>query len=192
MTDYAKLIDKLRKLEAVFTGTNFDGERTAASVAIEKIGEKLKSVEIVAPPIQYKFTIGDMWCRKLFVALRRSGLKPYRYPKQRHTTVMVNVSPEFVDETLWPEFLELGNVLEEYPAEITDKVIADSIFADTFEAETRSQPARLRGNSQEPGNEKSRAMDHFVSAGFDCYFDSDRIAGARSIAQRKPGTSRIF
>ena len=144
MADYEKLIDKLRKLEALFSGTNYEGERTAASVAIDKIREKLKSIEIVDPPIQYKFSMNDMWSRKLFVALlRRYGLTPYRYPKQRHTTVVVRVSPRFVDETLWPEFLELSKVLQEYLTEITDKVIAQSIFADTSEAETRNEPARL-------------------------------------------------
>ena len=144
MTDYEKLIDKLRKLEAVFTGTNYDGERIAASVAIEKIRERLRSVEGTDPPIQYKFTLADMWSRKLFVALlRRYGMTPYRFPKQRHTTVMVRVSPRFVDETLWPEFLELSKTLSEYLTNITDKVISESIFADTSEAETRSEPARL-------------------------------------------------
>ena len=144
MTDYEKLIDKLRKLEAVFTGTNYDGERIAASVAIDKIRERLRSVEGTDPPIQYKFTLADMWSRKLFVALlRRYGMTPYRFPKQRHTTVMVRVSPRFVDETLWPEFLELSKTLSEYLTNITDKVISESIFADTSEAETRSEPARL-------------------------------------------------
>ena len=144
MTDYEKLIDKLRKLEAVFTGTNYDGERIAASVAIEKIRERLRSVEGTDPPIQYKFTLADMWSRKLFVALlRRYGMTPYRFPKQRHTTVMVRVSPRFVDETLWPEFLELSKTLSEYLTNITDKVISESIFTDTSEAETRSEPARL-------------------------------------------------
>ena len=144
MTDYEKLIDKLRKLEAVFTGTNYDGERIAASVAIDKIRERLRSVEGTDPPIQYKFTLADMWSRKLFVALlRRYGMTPYRFPKQRHTTVMVRVSPRFVDETLWPEFLELSKTLSEYLTNITDKVISESIFTDTSEAETRSEPARL-------------------------------------------------
>ncbi|MDA1232494.1 MAG: hypothetical protein O2856_17100 [Planctomycetota bacterium] len=147
MTDYEKLIDKLRKLEAVFSGTNYEGERTAASVAIDKIREKLKSVEIVDPPTEHRFTMGDMWSRKLFVALlRRYGLTPYRYSGQRYTTVMVNVSPKFVSETLWPEFLELSKVLQEYLTEITDKVITESIFADTSDAETRSEPARLESH----------------------------------------------
>jgi len=144
ITDYEKLIDKLRKLEAVFSGTNYEGERTAASVAMEKIRERLRLLENTDPPIQYKFSMNDMWSRKLFVALlRRYGMTPFRYPKQRHTTVMVRVSPRFVDETLWPEFIELSKVLDEYLTEITDRVIAESIFSDTSEAETRNEPARL-------------------------------------------------
>ncbi len=144
MTDYEKLIDKLRKLEALFSRTNYEGERTAASVAIEKVRERLKSIEVTDPPKEYKFTMNDMWSRKLFVALlRRYGMTPYRYARQRYTTVMVRVSPKFVDETLWPEFIELSKVLDEYLTEITDKLIAESIFADTSEAETRSEPARL-------------------------------------------------
>lgn len=144
MTDYEKLIDKLRKLESLFSRTNFEGERTAASVAIDKIRERLKAVEVTDPPKEYKFTMNDMWSRKLFVAiLRRYGLTPYRYSKQRYTTVMVRVSPKFVDETLWPEFLELSKVLDEYLTEITDKLITESIFADTSEAETRNEPARI-------------------------------------------------
>lgn len=144
MTDYEKLIDKLRKLEALFSRTNYEGERTAASVAIDKIRERLRSVEVTDPPREYKFTMNDMWSRKLFVAiLRRYGLSPYRYSKQRYTTVMVKVSATFVDETLWPEFIELSKVLDEYLTEITDKLIAESIFADTSEAETRSETARI-------------------------------------------------
>jgi len=144
MTDYEKLIDKLRKLEALFSRTNYEGERTAASVAIDKIRERLKSIEVTDPPTEIRFTMHDMWSRKLFVALlRRYGLSPYRYSKQRYTTVMVKVSSSFVNETLWPEFIELSKVLDEYLTEITDKLIAESIFSDTSEVETRSENARI-------------------------------------------------
>jgi len=44
---------------------------------------------------------------------------------------------------LWPEFIELSKVLDEYLTEITDKLIADSIFSDTSEVETRSENARI-------------------------------------------------
>ncbi len=44
--------------------------------------------------------MGDMWSRKVFVALlRRYGIRPYRYKRQRYTTVMAKVSKKFVDRT---------------------------------------------------------------------------------------------
>jgi hypothetical protein len=56
-----------------------------------------------------------MWSRKVFVALlRRYDIKPFRYYRQRHTTVMANVPKTFVDETLWPEFQELNKILQSY------------------------------------------------------------------------------
>ncbi len=46
----------------------------------------------------------DMWPRRVFVALlRRYGIRPYRYRRQRYTTVMAKVSQRFVDDTLWPQ-----------------------------------------------------------------------------------------
>lgn len=144
MTEQHRLLEKLRRLEAIFSGTNFEGERVAASVAMEKLREKLKQVEAADPPVPYKFSMTDMYSRKLFVALlRRYGLTPFRFPRQRHTTVMVRVSKTFVDKTLWPEFVELSDVLESYLDEVTDRLISTNIHADTSEAETRTEPARL-------------------------------------------------
>lgn len=41
--------------------------------------------------------------RRLFLALlHRYDIKPYRYYRQRYTTVMAKISRGFVDETLWP------------------------------------------------------------------------------------------
>ena len=86
----------------------------------------------------------DMWSRKLFVALlRRYGVTPYRRHRQKHTTVMAELPKQFVDETLWPEYLELSKVLDDYLAEVTDRIISESVFRDTSEAETREEPARL-------------------------------------------------
>lgn len=144
MTERHRLAEKLRRLEAVFSGTNFEGERIAASVAMQKLQSKLRQIEEADPPVEYKFSLADMWSRKLFVALlRRYGMTPYRYPRQRHTTVMVRVSKSFVDTTLWPEFLELSDVLEAYLTEVTDRLISDCVCSDTSEAETVSEPARL-------------------------------------------------
>jgi hypothetical protein len=81
-----------------------------------------------------------MWSRKLFVVLlRRYDIKPFRYYRQRYTTVMANVSKIFVDETLWPEFQELNKTLKFYIEDITNKVIAETIHADSSEAEVVKQ-----------------------------------------------------
>ena len=144
MTEQDRLIEKLRRLAAVFSGTGYEGERVAASAAMERLREKLRQVEVVDPPEEYQFSMNDHWSRKLFVALlRRYGLSPYRYPRQRYTTVMVRVPKSFVDETLWPEFQELNGVLKEYLTEVTDRLISENIFTDTSEAEMVSEPARM-------------------------------------------------
>jgi tRNA nucleotidyltransferase (CCA-adding enzyme) len=84
--------------------------------------------------------MSDVWSRKLFVALlRRYDIKPYRYYRQRYTTVMAKISKTFVDETLWPEFEELNKTLKEYLEEITNKVISESIYSDSSEAEVIQQ-----------------------------------------------------
>ena len=79
--------------------------------------------------------MGDMWSRKLFVALlRRYGVEPYRYYRQRYTTVMANVPQKFVDEILWPEFEELNETLQSYLSEVTERVVSEGVFADSSEA----------------------------------------------------------
>lgn len=131
-----KLAEKLKLIEALFAGATTDGERIAAGAAIERIRKKLEEYKLIDPPIEYKFSLNDAWSRKLFVALlRRYGIKPYRYYRQRHTTVMAKLSKKFVNETLWPEFVELDNALKEHLDEITTRVISEAIFANSSEAE---------------------------------------------------------
>jgi hypothetical protein len=135
-----KLIEKLRLIEALFAGATTDGEKDAAFNALQRIKKRLKDIKKIDPPVEYKFTMSDMWSRKLFVALlRRYDIKPFRYYRQRYTTVMANVSKTFVDETLWPEFQELNKTLKSYIEEITNKVISETIHADNSEAEVVQQ-----------------------------------------------------
>ena len=82
----------------------------------KKIREKIKQYEEADPPIEYKFTLNNTWSRMLFVALlRRYEIRPYRYYRQRHNTVMARVSKGFVNKTLWPEFVELDRELHHTP-----------------------------------------------------------------------------
>ncbi len=136
----AKLIEKLKLIETLFAGATTDGERDAAFNALNRIKERLKEVQKEDPPVEYKFAMTDMWSRKLFVALlRRYDIKPYRYHRQRYTTVMAMVPKTFVDETLWPQFEELNKTLTEYLDDITNKVIGTTIHSDNSEAEIVKQ-----------------------------------------------------
>lgn len=67
--------------------------------------------------------------------LRRYDIRPYRYYRQRFTTVMAKVSKGFVDKTLWPEFLELDKELTAHLDTIAERIINQSIFADSSDAE---------------------------------------------------------
>jgi hypothetical protein len=66
--------------------------------------------------------------------LRRYDLKPYRYPRQRATTVMVRIPRSFT-ETLWAEFLALDEALRGHLDAVAGRVIAEGIATDTSEAE---------------------------------------------------------
>ena len=136
--DEKALLEKLRRIEALHAGATTSGERDAAANAMRSIQMRLKLAEKEQPPVEYKFTMDDHWSRKLFVALaRRYGLKPYRYRRQRSTTVMLRVPKRFVDDTLWPEFVELSEVLRETLERATDQVLGQVFEQDTSEAEVK-------------------------------------------------------
>src|SRR5690349_3774657 len=94
--DEDQLLEKLRKIEALFAGATTPGEKVAAGEAKKRIQLRLEALEQADPPVEYRLTAGDGWSAKLLLALcRRYGLAPYRYRGQRRTTVMVKVSKRF-------------------------------------------------------------------------------------------------
>lgn len=138
------LLDKLAKIERLYAGATTPGEKEAAADAIARIQRRIGETAKVERPIEYKFTLVDGWSRKLFIALlRRYGLRPYRRARQRRNTVMVRVPRSFVDETLWPEFLELSEVLQTYLDEVTERVIAQAIYRDEGEEEVLDEDELL-------------------------------------------------
>jgi hypothetical protein len=142
--DEARLIHKLRLIEALFSGAATEGEKVAAGKARDRILERLKLWEKEAPPVEYRFSMPDMWSRKVFVGLlRRYGIRPYRYSGQRYTTVMARASKRFVDETLWPEFQEISETLRSYLSDVTDRVVQQVIHQDSSEAEVIEKPRLL-------------------------------------------------
>jgi hypothetical protein len=133
--DREKLFEKLRKIEALHAGAATPGERDAAASARDRIRSRLASLAEHEPSEEYRFSMDNPWSRKIFVALlRRYGVQPYRYPRQRRETVMARVPRSFVEKTLMPEFREMDRALFDHLERITDDIISQGISNDTSEA----------------------------------------------------------
>ncbi len=140
-----QLRERLRKIAALFDGAKTAGEREAAAAAMRRVKDSLDSLPRQAAPaweeplIEMQFSLGDMWQRRLLSALcRRYGLVPFRYRRQRHTTLMVRVKRSFLEQILWPEYCELRDALNEYLLEATDRIIREEVFNDSSEAQERA------------------------------------------------------
>ena len=140
-----QLRERLRKISALFEGAITVGEREAAAAALRRVNQSLDTLNPFWPSpkagsseplIEMQFSLADRWQRLLLSALcRRYGLTPYRYRRQRYTTLMVRVRRSFLDRILWPEYVELRDALDEYLAAATDRIIREEIFNDAREAQ---------------------------------------------------------
>ena len=138
MLEEERLVEKLRRIEALFARPGTEGERLAAERARERILARLQEAEREDPAVEYRFSLLDPWSRRLFLALlRRYGISPYRHKGQKRTTVMARVSQKFVRETLWPEFEALSATLQDYFDSFTTRIIAQALHGDGREAEER-------------------------------------------------------
>jgi hypothetical protein len=139
MTTEQELREKLRKISALFEGATTAGERNAAAAAIARVKQALGALQQTERPIEMQFSLPDQWQRRLFAALcRRYGLQPFRYKRQRYTTLMVRVPRSFVDRTLWPEYMELKTALDEYLNQATERIIREEVYGDAGEAPERA------------------------------------------------------
>jgi hypothetical protein len=140
LTTEQELRQKLRKIAALFEGATTAGERHAAAAALGRVRAALSAAEKTEPAIEMNFRLPDRWNRRLFLALcRRYGLKPYRYPRQRYSTVVLRAPESFIHKTLWQEYLEIARALDEYLNEATEQIIRDEVFGDAGEAEERAE-----------------------------------------------------
>ena len=138
LTSEQELREKLRKIAALFEGATTAGERNAAAAASSRILAALSAAAKTERAIETQFTLPDRWARRLFTALcRRYGLEPYRYPRQRQTTVVLRAPDSFIHNTLWPEFLEIKSALDAYLNEATDRIIREEVFRNADEAAER-------------------------------------------------------
>jgi len=121
---------RLAKLENLFRRAGSAGERVAAGAAIDRVKDRLQAEHAVSE-IELKFSLPDVWSVRLFVAVcRKHNVRPYRYPRQRRTTVMVRTNERLFDDVVWVEFSKLQTVLEFYFEETVDHLIGTSMHAD--------------------------------------------------------------
>ncbi len=118
-----ELLEKIRKIEALIDGAKTRGERDAAILARNRVNEKLIKEEKMQLEEYTLYTPGS-WHKKLLLAIcRKYGVRPYRYKRQKYTTVMVKINEGFLNDVLWKEYLEYSAHLEKLVGEITDSII---------------------------------------------------------------------
>lgn len=118
------LLERIKKIEALILGAKTDGEKNAAISAKRRILEKYPELEIHRDPKEYRLYTADNWHKKLLLAIcRKYEIKPYRYHRQKYTTVMVNINEDFLNKVLWKEYLEYSQYLEGLIEDITDNLI---------------------------------------------------------------------
>lgn len=140
MSTEQELREKLRKIAALFEGATSAGEREAAEAALNRVRAVLATAEKTEHGIEMSFRLPDPWKRRAFLALcRRYGLRPFRYPRQRYSTILVRAPRSFINQTLWPEYLEISRALDEYLREATERIIREEVFGDAEEAEEQAE-----------------------------------------------------
>lgn len=118
------LLERIKKIEALINGATTTGEKNAALSAKDRLLEKHITKGMPEKLEEYRLYTSDSWHKKLLIAIcRKHGIQPYRYKRQKYTTVMVNINPDFLNDILWPEYLEYSEHLEKLVEGITDDLI---------------------------------------------------------------------
>ncbi|MFP2908447.1 hypothetical protein ACLESD_26015 [Pyxidicoccus sp. 3LFB2] len=150
MHDEERLKEKLRAIEALFAGATTEGEREAAGRARERISARLVELQ-GEQQVEWRFSL-DPWSYRLFVALaRRYGMSPYRYRRQRYTTLVIKASERFLRETFLPEYDAMSKTLHEHLTAVTDRVVSEVLSSDTSEpVVVDAEPRQLQAFGDAP------------------------------------------
>ena len=132
MMDDEVLRRKLAKVEALFRRAGSPGERAAAGVAMDRLRGHLNERDHDSDPVQeLQFTLPDFWSVRLFIAVcRKHGLSPFRYRRQRRTTIMLRVRERWFDREVWSEYSRLQTELDYYFQDVTDHLITRAMGSD--------------------------------------------------------------
>ncbi len=93
----------------------------AEPIQAELVDEDEKQEE---PEIEMKFSLSNHHSHKLFIALaRKQGMRPFRYPRMKRTTVMLRGRASYLNNVFWPQFTRLSGDLDFLLQQITNEVI---------------------------------------------------------------------
>ena len=125
MTGDDQLQEKLARVEALFRQAGSPGEQTAAGATIDRLRDRLGNAgKEGGPETELRFSLPDMWSVRLFVAVcRKHGLRPFRYARQRRTTVMMRSRERHFDHVVRAGFSRLQTELQFYFEDVTDHLI---------------------------------------------------------------------
>lgn len=102
--DPSVVLEQLRELE-VRVALGHCGASAAEQPADAIRGLLRAAREGGAPEIELACSLSDPRLQRVFVSLcSRYGLKPYRRPRQRQTTMMVKGPRSFLHDVFWPLF----------------------------------------------------------------------------------------
>lgn len=133
MVNDEQLRAKLAKVEALFRRAGSPGERAAAGAAMERLQGRLGASDSKQPEpeVELQFSLPDTWSVSLFVAVcRKHGVRPYRYRRQRRTSVVVRTVERHFNRVVWPEYSRLQTELESYFEDVTDHLITRVMGSD--------------------------------------------------------------
>jgi len=118
------LLEKIQKIEALIAGAQTEGEKDAAISAKDRVLKRYSELKMEEDKIEFTLSTPDSWHKKLLIAIcRKYELKPYRYKRQKYTTVMLNVNEKFLNQVVWKEYIEYSDHLEKLVGAITDDLI---------------------------------------------------------------------
>ncbi len=127
-----ELLEKIRKIEALIEGAKTEGEKSAAISAKNRLNKR-RLEEYKVEKSEYALYTQDTWHKKLLLAIcRKYGVQPYRYSRQKRTTVMVRIEEGLLNNVLWKEYLEYSKHLEILVEDITNNLIGQ-IYKDEEE-----------------------------------------------------------
>ena len=127
MLDSQKLIEKFIKIQALFNNPGTEGEKKAALAAMGRIKEEIEKNRNIRDQ-EFQFSFDNPWSRTLFIALlRKNKIEPYRKHRQKRSTVMAKIKPEFCKNVLWPEFVKLNEELNHFLSQTAQEIIKKAV-----------------------------------------------------------------